>query len=181
MSTFVARQDEEGAGMTTVHVPAIWVSQSHLPPRCARHGTAVTHTTKRTFYTPTPFWIAILAIFTLLIAAIVAHGMRKEVVAQLPSCQQCTQDRRRFKLMAVGLWLLLIPTFVLAASSDVGVLLFFVLMIGALVFSFCGDQFRVRGSLTPDLAWVELKAVDEAFASEINQAVMRGRQGIPAS
>ena len=50
-------------------------------------------------------------------------------------------------------------------------------VVGALVFSFVGDNFRVSGHVSADRAWVNLKGVHATFAAAINNAV---RPGLPS-
>ena len=165
--------------MADVNVPTSWYWHAWLPSICARHGGPATRPVKRTFYTRTPWWVYLLIVVSLLLAAIVSLAVRKSAAGMLPSCDRCVAERRRFIGCVVGGWLLGLVLLVLGAAADNG----FVLLLGllvwvvSLVITFCRDQFRVRGSVDRDLTWVRLKGVAPAFAAEVARGL--ASSGVP--
>jgi hypothetical protein len=159
--------------MTTVAVPAAWIAQGTLPPCCARHGGPATRQAKRRFDTKTPSWVLLLVLVALLVAAIVALVLRKSVEGQLPGCDQCARDQRRFKLTVLGAWVADLVVLVLAVQiGPAGLLLWLLATLGALVWSFAGGaRYRVTGNLRKDQQWVDLRGVSEEFAAAINAVV----------
>jgi hypothetical protein len=159
--------------MTTVAVPAAWIAQGTLPPCCARHGGPATRQAKRRFDTKTPSWVLLLVLVALLVAAIVALVLRKSVEGQLPGCDQCARDQRRFKLTVLGAWVADVVVLVLAVQiGPAGLLLWLLVTLGALVWSFAGGaRYRVTGNLRKDQQWVDLRGVSEEFAAAINAVV----------
>jgi hypothetical protein len=159
--------------MTTVAVPAAWIAQGTLPPCCARHGGPATHQAKRRFDTKTPSWVLLLVLVALLVAAVVALVLRKSVEGQLPGCDQCARDQRRFKLTVLGAWVADVVVLVLAVQiGPAGLLLWLLVTLGALVWSFAGAaRYRVTGNLRKDRLWVDLRGVSEEFAAAINAVV----------
>jgi hypothetical protein len=159
--------------MAKVQVPAHWVGQNYLPPICARHGGPATSFRKAIFHTKAPLWSYALIPLGLLIFAIVTLVIRTSVPSRLPTCGQCSVDRRRFIAGVLSLWLAAIAVIVLGVqiSSGALVILGFVATFFALIASFAIDNFRAAGHVTQDRAWVNLKGVDEAFAAAITNAL----------
>lgn len=150
--------------MTTIVLPVAYVASPLLPPMCARHGVPASKAIKRKFFTATPAWVILIAIFSLLIGAIVALAIRTTVECQLPACEQCTKDRRQFVLIASAAW---VGTFLSLALGKWGPLLFVAGALGSLVWSFgFGNRRRVSGVVSKDKQSVTLKGVDESFAAE---------------
>ncbi len=162
-----------------VTLPAPWLAGGQLPMVCARHGGPSSHRAKRSIHTKTPSWVFLIMLCSLLIGAIVALSIRKTVKGQLSACSRCTTDRRRFRAAVVAAWVLsaVLLGVVGSSPSDFWVVLWTLFAIGALTFTFCGDLFRVRGHLRPDLVWVDLKGVHEDFARPVMEAL---RPPVPA-
>ncbi|HET7310133.1 MAG TPA: hypothetical protein VFJ17_02280 [Mycobacteriales bacterium] len=168
--------------MATVAVPAAWIAQGTLPPCCARHGGPATRQAKRRFDTKTPSWVLLLVLVALLIAVIVALAIRKSVQGQMPECEQCVQEQRRFKLTVLGAWVADVVLLVLAANlGAAGLLLWLVATLAALIWSFAGGQrYRVHGYLSKDQMWVELRGASDEFAAAINAVVRPGQPVAPS-
>jgi uncharacterized protein (DUF58 family) len=164
---------------TTASIPAEWYRVGWLPPVCARHGRPATRRLKRTFYSRTPAWVYLLFVFGLLIAAIVAMAIRKSAPGSLPGCDVCVAERRRFVWSSVGGWLLGLGLLVLGGMADNGpaAILGLLVLLVALVWTFCGDQVRVRGSLRKDQVWLDLKGVSAEFAAQVRAEVARTQPG----
>ena len=79
-----------------------------LPGFCVKCGNPATHRVKKTFYWHTP-WLYVLALFALLIYAIVALAVRKKLTMEVPLCDAHWQARRTKKLIAAGLLLGCLP------------------------------------------------------------------------
>jgi hypothetical protein len=167
--------------MAKVQVPAHWVGQSYLPAICARHGGPPTSFRQAKFYTRAPLWTYALIPLGLLVFAIVTLTMRTTVPSRLPACGRCSADRRRFIAGVISLWVATVAIIVLGVqlSSDALVILGFFAIIFDLIACFTGDYFRVRGHVTQDLAWVNLRGVDDAFAAAISNA-LRPAPPVPA-
>ncbi|MCA1823065.1 MAG: hypothetical protein ABR520_07170 [Mycobacteriales bacterium] len=158
--------------MAEVTVSSQLVGSSYFPPICARHGGPSTRWKERDFHSKTPGWVIVLAVLSLLIGAIIALAIRKTVHSRLPACDACRADRRRFALLVVGAWVGVVVTLVLAAAinNPIAFIVWLLLLVGALVFSFMGELFRVRGYLTRDQAVVVMKGVSPQFAQAIRDA-----------
>ena len=159
--------------MAKVQVPAHWVGQSYLPPICARHGGPATSFRRAKFYTRAPVWTYVLIPFGLLIFAIVTLSIRTTVPSRLPTCGQCSADRRRFIAGVISLWVATVAVIALGIqiSNDALVILGFFAIVLDLIACFTGDYFRVGGFVSQDRVWVTLKGVDDSFAAAINNAV----------
>jgi hypothetical protein len=167
-----------------VRVPAIWFAQGYLPQVCARHGGPSSATHKRTFYTRTPPLLYLLLLGSVLLFAIVALIIRKTVEGTLPGCAQCASERRRYLLSVLGAWVASLALFVFAGftASLPLVVVGGIAVVAAVVWSCLGDQLRVRGSLSNDQVWLDLRGANESFAKQIYQAVQGANQSpIPAS
>jgi uncharacterized membrane protein YdcZ (DUF606 family) len=159
--------------MATIQVPATWMSQNYLPPICARHGGRATSFVPRKFYTRPPGWSYVLILVGVLIFAIVTLAIRTTVATALPACVECSRDRRRFIWLVLGGWVATTAIFVVGITfaNDALIMVGFLAIVGALVFSFLGDNFRVSGHVNQDKVWVNLKRVDTTFAAAITNAL----------
>jgi hypothetical protein len=159
--------------MAEVRVPATWFARGYLPQTCARHSGPASSTRKRTFYTRTPPWLYLLLLGSVLLFAIVALIMRKTVEGALPGCAQCAGERRRYVLSVLGAWVASLALFISAGftASLALIVVGGIAVVAAVVWSCLGDQLRVRGSLSKDQVWLELRGVNESFAMQIDQAV----------
>lgn len=159
--------------MAKVQVPAHWVAANYLPPICARHGVPATSFSQRKFYTKAPAWTYVFILIGLLIFAIITLAIRTTVPCRLPTCGQCSVDRRRFIAGVLSIWVATIAVIVLGVqlTSDALVVLGFVATVPALIACFTGDYFRVGGHVSQDRAWVIFKGVHDTFAAAINNAV----------
>lgn len=159
--------------MATVRVPVAWIAQGSLPAMCARHERPATRWSDRKFYSRTPVWAVALAVFGLLIAALVAQAIRKTVEGRLPACEQCDTDRRRFVGIVLGAWAADVLLLVASVAGHSGGLLMLWLLatVVALVVSFTGDRDRVSGYVSMDEHWVDLKGASDGFTTAINQAL----------
>jgi hypothetical protein len=92
---------------------------------------------------------------------------------RIPACERCVADRRTFVVRAWASWAVAVALLVAGVSTGSGALtgISALLVVVALVFSFCGDQFRVSGALSKDRTWVDLKGTSESFDAQIRQAV----------
>jgi hypothetical protein len=156
-----------------ITVPAFAISSGAMPALgiCSRHGAPCTTVRVRKFISATPVWVLLLALLTLLIAAIVSLALRKTVTGPMPECTQCGKDRKAFVRNVWLGWGSLVPLLVIAsATNSTGLLvLWFLVAVGALIFSFAGDSFRTRGTTSGDGAWVELKNVDSRFVQACHE------------
>jgi hypothetical protein len=159
--------------MAKVQVPAHWVGQSYLPPICARHGSPATSFRQAKFYTKAPPWTYVFILIGLLIFVIVTLAIRTTVPCRLPTCSQCSVDRRRFIAGVLSMWLATALAIGLGIQigSDALVILGFLAIVFDLIACFTGDYFRVGGHVSQDRAWVNLKGVHDNFAAAINNAV----------
>ena len=159
--------------MASVAVPAAWIAQGTLPPCCARHGGPTTRQGKRRFDTKTPLWVLPLILVGVLVAVVVAMAVRKSVQGQIPECDECAREQRQFKLTVLGAWVADVVVLVLAAQlGGAGLVLWLLVTLGALVWSFAGGQrYRVHGNLTKDQMWVELNGASDEFTAAINAVV----------
>lgn len=175
------RRRTTGPAMTRVWIPAIWYAQGHLPAICARHGVPATQSTSRKIYTKTPAWVYVLILVSPLICAIVAMVVRKTVPGRLPACARCGIDRRNFVLSVVGGWVAAFTVLFVGAgmSSAELIILGFLGLVAALIWSFSGDLRRVRGNATSDVVWIELRGVCAEFQQEVVQGVLRAGVPVP--
>jgi hypothetical protein len=127
----------------------------------------------RKLYSRTPVWVLLIFIFAPLIGVIAALSVRITVEGRLPGCARCVSERRQFRLQLAGAWIAvgLIATGAIAANSGALAWLLLLAAFAALFFSFSGDYFRVRGAVSSDQYWVELKGASEPFVREINHAL----------
>ena len=143
-----------------------------LPPVCARHGGPATRWQRRSFYTRTPWWVLVLIPIALLLALVVALAVRGTVTANLPTCDRCDSERRRFRLSVVAAWVgdvVLLVAF--AQLGAAGLLLWVLTTLAALVWSFSGDRRRVSGRVSNDRLWVQLQGVHASFAAPVIDAL----------
>ncbi len=173
--------------MATVQVPAHWLAQNYLPPICARHGGPATSAVTRKFSTRPPGWSYVLILIGVLVFVIVVMALQYSLSTALPACAECRQDRRRFIGYALSGWVAAIALTVVSFTTTSGALIVLGLLavVGALVFSFVGDSFRVSGHVSADRGWVNLKGVHATFAAAIDNAVRPGAPvpatlGVPA-
>lgn len=136
---------------------------------CPRHPLLAAKTGQRTFYTRTPAWVILIALASLLVGAIVALLIRKEVKGPVPECARCRTVRTRFRLGVLLVWgALAAALFPLAeVGNGVGFLVWFGLLLLVLGFSASGSTWRVRGTLSKDLLWVELRGVEVHFVQAV--------------
>ena len=124
-------------------------------------------TIKRKFYTPTPVWVIILIIFSLLVALLVALAIRKTDEIGLPGCQSCadaTRNRRRIR-WGTGIASLVVLIGAGTTGNDALLLLFFIVVLAWLMsFSTLLDS---MGAVTGRLygPWLQLKGVHPAFVA----------------
>jgi hypothetical protein len=166
--------------MATAHVPAVWVASRTLPPVCARHEAPATRQSKRDFYTRTPSWVYLTLLIGILVAAIIAMALRTTVKGQLPACERCVSERRKFVATAWASWVLAIALLVLGISLSSTPLLVVsgLAILVALVISVSGDRFRVTGTVSKDRQWVDLKGTSEGFSQLVRQAVEQQGWGL---
>jgi hypothetical protein len=171
-----------GGVVANVAIPTQWYSQGRMPRLCARHGGPASRTVRRTFYTPTPPWVWLLVLVSLLVAAIVALAIRTSLPGHLPGCARCVSDRRVFVGSVLGGLTAGVLLFVagVAAASGVLVGLGMLVVAAALLGSMCGDQFRVRGRLRKDKSWIELSGTAPAFAAEMVRGLQQAHAASPA-
>jgi hypothetical protein len=167
--------------MAKVQVPAHWVGHSYLPSICARHGGPATGSQQRKFYTRAPAWSYVLLLTGLLPFAIVTLAIRTTVPSRVPSCGQCSADRRRFVIAVISLWVGTVAIIALGIQigSDALVLLGFFAIVLDLIACFTGDFFRVGGHVSQDRAWVNFKGAHDSFAAAINDG-LRAAAPVPA-
>jgi hypothetical protein len=133
----------------------------------------VTQRIRRRFYSNPPWWLIILAPFTLLIVVIVAMAIRKTVEGDLPGCETCSTDRRRFVTRVWIGWAACLGLIILAAFAPTSpvLLIWLLVQIAVLIETFRGDSYRVRGKASTDGHWVELVGADEQFVRELAHAL----------
>ena len=167
--------------MADVAIPAAWIAQGTLPPICARHGGPATRHRRRRFDTRTPTWVLALVLIALLLAAIVALALRKSVQGEIPECEQCVRDQRRFKLTVVGAWVGDVVVLLLAVNfGGAGLILWLLVTLAALIWSFAGGQrYRVHGTLSKDQQWVAMRGSSEEFAAAIDAVVRPTEPVVP--
>lgn len=163
---------------TNVTVPGAAISTGGLQQigLCPRHGRPGIAVRKEKFGSKTPTWVQLLALATLLVAAIIAESIRKRVEGPVLTCEQCVRDKRTFRLQVAGIWILDIVLVGVGMSGNGAALLGWLLLtVFALVFSFMSSRYRVQGTVSDDGLLVELKDVDSAFADECRRR-MAGEQ-----
>jgi hypothetical protein len=167
--------------MADVRVPATWFAQGYQPGICARHGGPATTTRKRTLYTRIPPWFLLLLIGSVLLFLIVVLLTRKTIEGPMPACDRCTTERRRYLRSVAGGWVGCLLLFIAAGfSSNVAVLVLGgIAVVAALVWSCLGDVLRVRGWLSKDQVWLDLKGVSPVYASAIQLAARAASQQPP--
>jgi hypothetical protein len=144
---------------------------------CPRHNRPGVRTKKLTFYTKPPLWAYLLIVVGVLVAVIVILVLRKQVTGNAYECDECLRAQRRFRALVISAWVLDIGL-LLAASADssgVAVLLWLVVTVAALVYSFTGATHRIRGFLTTDQVWVDLKNADAGFAAAVQQRMAQAQ------
>lgn len=158
---------------TSINLPAAWLVQGWVPPICVRHGGPSTRRDRRSFYTKTPTWVVLLIFVALMLALVVALCVRGTVTAEVPSCDRCASERRRFKWWVAAAWLGDVVLLVgITQLGAVGFVLWLVATVAALCWSFAGDRSRVTGTVSKDRLWVALKGVHPTFAAAINGALV---------
>jgi hypothetical protein len=168
---------------TNVTVPGTAISQGGLLEvgLCPRHGRPGVGLRQEKFGSQTPSWVIVIALFTLLVAAIVAESIRKRVAGPVPVCEECVRDKRTFRLQVAGLWIVDIVLVGIGLSGSAAALLgWLVLTVFALVYSFMSSRYRTQGTVSDDGLFVVLKQVDSAFASACRQR-MSGEPAPPVS
>ena len=167
--------------MADVRVPATWFAQGYQPGICARHGGPASTTRKRTLYTRIPPWFLLLLLGSVLLFLIVVLLTRKTIEGPMPACDRCTTERRRYLRSVAGGWVGSLLLFIAAGfSSNVAVLVLGgIAVVAALVWSCLGDVLRVRGWLSKDQVWLDLKGVSPVYASAIQLAVRSASQQPP--
>jgi hypothetical protein len=144
------------------------VASGYFPAICARHGKPATQRISRKFQTRTPVWVVVLIILSLLIAVLVAMALRKTVTGQLPGCAECDRERSRFRSKVAGGWVATTLVWLVSLVTLNAFLLLVALVatLFALVFSF-SEGYGVRGFLTQDQLWVQLKGLSPAFVNAV--------------
>lgn len=168
---------------TNVTVPGTAIGSGGLQQigMCPRHGLPGVALRTEKFGSKTPSWVFVIALFTLLVGAIVAEAIRKRVAGPVPVCEQCRRDQRTFRLQVAGLWVAdIVLVGVGMSGSAVALLGWLVLTVFAICYSFMSSRYRVQGTVSDDGLFVELKKVDSAFASACQQR-MSGEPAPPAS
>jgi hypothetical protein len=133
---------------------------------CPRHGRPAQNVRRQKFGSKTPSWVILLALLTLLVAAIVAEAIRKRVAGPVPVCEQCVKDRRTFRLQVAAVWAVDLVLLVGGASGNAPALVGWLLVtVLGLVFSTRTSRYSVEGIVSRDGRFVELKKVDESFAA----------------
>jgi hypothetical protein len=141
--------------------------------RCARHDAPATRSRTRRFTTELPGVVVLLALFSLFLVLLVAAAFQKDVRGAVPECDRCAASyRRRITVMWAGiLGALALVVVSLAQQSGVLFLAGVVLLLVGVVSGVRADLGRVRGTLTRDLAWVELRGVDATFAAAVQERI----------
>lgn len=88
-----------------LHVPRA----ASLPPTCIKCGAAATTPWRKKFYWHNPLLYLMILFPGLLIYAIVALIVRKQMELNIPLCDAHHSDRKRYKLIATLMILLCIP------------------------------------------------------------------------
>ncbi len=116
-----------------------------LPANCLKCGAPATVPWRRKFYWHAP-WLYVLILFPgLLIYAIVALIVRKQMELNLPLCDSHHADRKRYKTMALVMILGCIPAGILLgyASEALGWVTGSAMFVAAIVFyALCGLGMR---------------------------------------
>ncbi len=148
---------------------------------CPTHGEPATKTRSREFVTRTPGWVYLLIPFGLLVAALVQMALQKKVKGPVPECPQCRSRRRTYNLLLAALWIGALAALIATGVTSNGALavLWLVLQIAAIVWVFQGGRFMLKGTLSKDQIWVELRRVDERFVQAV-QARMAATAQPPA-
>ena len=161
-------------------VPAAAISSNSLAElgTCPLHDLPGISVSKRKFYTATPAWTLLLVLISLLVGLIVMLAIRKEVSGAIADCATCVASRKRYRYTVISAWVLVLGLLFALAGSSSGalVLLWFVLLVAAFIYSFAGNRSRVAGVLTKDQGWVELKKVAPGFASKVHVRMNAARR-----
>jgi hypothetical protein len=154
-----------------IRVPAYAVDSNALLEigTCPRHNRAGVRTKKLTFSTKPPMWTYVLILVGVLVAVIVMAVLRKQVSGDAHECDKCVQARRRFRAIVIAAWVFDIGLLLAAGGSDIAVIAWIVWTLGALIYSFTGATHNVRGFLSPDRTWVEIKNADPGFAAAVQE------------
>ncbi len=120
----------------------------------------------------------LLAFFSFFLVLLLAALFQKEVRGALPECERCATTYRR---RIIGMWIGVLggPVVVVSALALSGGPVFLagaVLLLVGIAFGVRADVARVRGTLDSDLAWVELRGVDPAFAAAVLDRVQSAPQ-----
>jgi hypothetical protein len=135
----------------------------------------------RRFTTEPPAIVVLLAFFSFFLVLLLAALFQKDVRGEMPECDRCAAlYRRRVTVMWAGVLAgpaVVVTALVLRGGPVflVGVLL---LLVGA-VSGVRADLARVRGTLSSDLAWVQLRGVDPAFAAGVLERLKPAAQVDP--
>jgi hypothetical protein len=143
---------------------------------CARHGVPATRARNRRFSTEMPGIVALLVFASFFLVLLVAAAFQKEVRGPVPECERCaTAYRRRMTAMWVGVGggpaLAVASAFVPFAGAGPLLLAGVVLLLVGIASGVRADVARVRGTLTSDLVWVELRGVDATFGAAVQDRV----------
>jgi hypothetical protein len=106
----------------------------------------------------------------LLLSVLLAHLLRHKVTAQLPDCDQCDAEKKRFRLTVAGLWAGVVLLFVVAVGATQPSLGLLALVVSAvaLIYSFGSKHATwVQGVLSSDRTTVTLKKVHDDFAGAV--------------
>jgi hypothetical protein len=146
--------------------------------RCARHDAPATRARTRRFTTEPPGIIVVLALFSFFVVFLLAAAFRKDVHGPIPECDRCRASYR--KRITAG-WISVVAcigVIVLSAvaSSGPALLVGIALLVLAISSFVTADLGRVRGTLDDDLVWVELRGIDPAFGTAVQDRVQSAPQ-----
>jgi choline-glycine betaine transporter len=172
-AAFPHHQQEHVVSPINLHVPSAAITAGALPEigMCPRHGEAATRSKDRTFFTPTPIWVYLLCVVSLLFGLIVLLVTRKKVTGPIPECATCVQQqstRRRNNWIAWSAAIVLFVAGVTISNAAVAVVAFLAL-VAALLYSVLGTKPVQSGTVTKDRHWVELKHVAPAFSVAVQE------------
>jgi len=148
---------------------------------CARHGTPATRSRVHRFSSGLPAVVVVLAFFSFLLVLLLYAAFKKDVAGPVPECERCaTTYRHRTTVMWIGLVGGPALLFALLAVPQTWIgLVGLALFVIGLVAGVMADHALVRGSLSSDLGWLELRGVDPAFAAAVQEGIKVAPQPDP--
>ncbi len=174
------RQLDGNAG----HADDVWlpwqmVELGHLPQVCVRHGKPAVGVQATSVFSRTPLWVIPLAIFSLLIGAVIALALRVTVRGHWPVCPECEAFQHRQRM---GMWACFAASgiaLMLALGFVSGWLLLFVLPLAIAALAFrdrAAPRWLTNADVDRQTRAVHVKRPSKAFVYALTTGPRRAAQ-----